>query len=111
MGRRERGLRSWRDTEDLPPEHPLRGTDIADAGEQFVEVVAAAGLLQAFVVHGEAFNQVLLQLGGRPLAELRTARREHAIPDRKYKLQVIVLQKAAHPPGAFLAHLEVFLTS
>ena len=62
------------DVENLPPEHPLRGTDIADAGEQFVEVAATAGLLQAFVVHGEAFDQVLLQLGGGPLAELRATR-------------------------------------
>jgi hypothetical protein len=56
--------------EDFSPEHALRGADIADAGEQFVEVLAAPGLLQPFVVDGEAFDQVLLQLGCRPLAEL-----------------------------------------
>ena len=39
------------DIEHLPPEHPLRGTDIADAGEEFVEVVAAAGLLQPLIVY------------------------------------------------------------
>jgi len=34
------------DIEYLSPEDPLGGPDIADAGEQFVEVVAVTGLLQ-----------------------------------------------------------------
>jgi hypothetical protein len=77
----------------------------ADAGEQFVEVVAAASLFEAFVVQGEAFDQVLLQLGGRLLAELRAARRADAVADSQYQLQVIVLQTAANLAGAFLANL------
>ncbi len=93
------------DVEHLSPENAFRRTDVADAAQQFLEVIAAAGLPEAFVVHGEAFDQVLLQLGSRPLAELRAARRAYAIPDGEYELQVVVLQTAAHLAGAFLANL------
>lgn len=61
---------------------------LKDAGERLVEVVAAACRLEAFVVHGEAFDQVPLQLGSGPLPELRAARRAEAIPNRKHELEV-----------------------
>ncbi|MNY54685.1 hypothetical protein D3C86_1905810 [compost metagenome] len=52
----------------------LAGADLADALQQLVEVVPAAGVLQALVVHDEAFDQQLAQLGGGPLAKLRATR-------------------------------------
>ena len=88
------------DVEDLSPEDALRRTDVADAGEQFVEVVAAAGLLEAFVVHGEAFDQVLLQLGGGALAELRAARRADTVADGEDHLQAVEFDFSRHGPAA-----------
>jgi hypothetical protein len=77
------------DVEHLPPEDALRGTNIADAGEQFVEVAAATGLLQALVVHGEALDEVLFKPGRGPLAELGATRRVNAVADGEDHLQAV----------------------
>src|SRR5690606_41136659 len=69
------------DLEDLAPEHLLRRPDVADAGEQLVEVVPATGSLEPLVVEGEALDDVLAQALGRPDAELGAAVRLHAVAD------------------------------
>ena len=39
---------------DFAPEEALGGTNVPDAGEQLLKVIATASLLQAFVVHGRS---------------------------------------------------------
>jgi hypothetical protein len=59
------------DVGDLLVEQPLRGPDVADALQQFVEVVSAqrAPGLEALVVEGEAFGQQFRQACRSPLAK------------------------------------------
>lgn len=83
----------------------LRRADVADAGQQLVEVVPPAGLLQALVVHGEALDQVLLQVGGGPLAELGAARRAHPVAHGEDHGQAVGLEAPPDPALAFLANL------
>jgi len=75
------------------------GTDIANAFEQLVKIVRAqpAPFFQAFIVHGEAFDQVLAQPFGRPASELGAAVGFDAVTHRKYHFQVIVINL----PGDF----------
>ena len=49
----------------------VRSPDLADAGQQLVKVIPATGVLEAFVIHDEAFDQVFGQMRCGPLAELR----------------------------------------
>lgn len=69
----------------------LRGADLTDALKQLVEVVPAAGVLEAFVVHDEALDQIFTQVGSGPLAELGTAGRAHAVTDGQDHLQAVEL--------------------
>ena len=59
------------DVEHLLPEHPFGRPDVADAGEEFVEVIVAQSLpgFDAFVVERKALHKKLGQPGGRPLTE------------------------------------------
>ena len=49
------------------------GAYLADARQQFIKIVPAAGVFQALVVYDEAFCQVFGQVGGGPLSELGAA--------------------------------------
>lgn len=60
------------------------GADVADAFEEFVEVVGhagAGGIFEAFVVHDEAFEEVFAEAFGGPLAELGAAGGADAVAD------------------------------
>ena len=80
------------DVGDLLVKQPLGVADVADAGKQFLEVVLSDGspCLDAFVVEHEAFDQKLSQLGGRPLAVLRAARRTNPVAHGKDHVKVVV---------------------
>ena len=52
------------EVEHLPIHYLLAGANVADTVEQLFPIVAAAQILQALVIHGEAFFEVLLQHGG-----------------------------------------------
>ncbi len=84
------------DVEHLPPEDSLAATDVADAGEQFLEVVAASGPLEPLVIHREALDEVFAQPLGRPDAELRAAKRADAVADGQYGVKVIVIHVAGN---------------
>ena len=84
----------------------LGGADLADAGQQLVEVVPAAGVLEPLVVHDEALDQILGQVGGGPLAELGAARRAHPVAHRQDHVQVVMLGLVAL---AVLGSCQVFL--
>ena len=88
------------DVEHLPPEDLLRRADVADAGEQLVEVVAAAGPLEPLVVQGEALDEVLAQPLRRPDAELRAAVGLHAVADGDDDVEVVVLDLGSVFPSA-----------
>ena len=68
----------------------FRGADFADAGKQLIEVIPAAGVFEALVVHDEAFDEIFAQVGGGPLAELRAAWRPDAVADGEDEVEVVV---------------------
>src|SRR5690606_32924966 len=84
--------------QDLAPEDLLRRPDVADAREQLVEVVPAAGTLEPFVVEGEALDDVLAQPLGRPDAELGAAVRPHAVADGDDDVEVEVVDLSRDLP-------------
>ena len=61
----------------------LAGPDLADAGQQFVEVVGQpVAALQPLVVQREALDDVLAEALRRPLAELRATEAVDPVADR-----------------------------
>jgi hypothetical protein len=78
------------DVEHLAPEDLLGRADVPDAGEQLVEVVAAASLLEPLVVQRESLDQVLPQALGSPDAKLRAAMALDTITDRDDDVEVVV---------------------
>lgn len=111
------GIVVSRQSEDLPhPQiHPaLAGPDVADAFQQLVEIVRHARsrrVLQALVVHDEALDQILLQPGGGPLAELRASRGAHPVAHGENGFQVVVFDLAGDLPCAFPANYSEFPNS
>jgi hypothetical protein len=89
----------------------LRGPDLADAGEEFVEVVPAAGVLEALVVHDEAFDQVFLEVTAGPLAKLDTPRGAHAIADGENEVEAVELDRALDFPPSLDLNCQGFLDS
>ena len=83
----------------------LRGPDFANAGEEFVEVVPAAGVLEAFVVHDEAFDDKFGQTGCRPLAELSSALGTNAVADGQNGFEPVVAQTSGDLAFAFFSNL------
>ncbi|MOA20149.1 hypothetical protein D3C78_1405750 [compost metagenome] len=75
--------------EYLAVEHLLAGTNIADALQQLLPVAAAAQILQARIVHGEALDQVLAQALGGPDAEPGALLRLDPVADRDDDVEVI----------------------
>ena len=76
---------------DLLVEAFFGGTDVSDAGEEFVEVVrAAVGILEARVVHREAFDEVFAQVRIRPLPELGSPDPADAEPHGQNHLQGVI---------------------
>lgn len=74
---------------DFLVEALFRGPNLADAGEKFVEVVPTTGVLQALVVHDEAFEDVFLEVGAGPLAELDAAGRTDAVANGENEVEVV----------------------
>lgn len=87
----------------------LRRADVADALEQLVEVIPVGRILQALVVHDEALHEVFAQVRRGPLAELRAARRPHAIADRQDHVEVVELHGAPHSAVALGLNCQVIL--
>ena len=86
----------------------LAGADVADAFEQFVEIVWHAGagrVFQAFVVENEALEQVFLQPRSGPLAELGAAMGADAEADGEHDFQPIVTYLSLYGAFAFAANL------
>ena len=82
----------------------VAGADVADAFEEFVEVIGDAGagrVLEALVVHGEAFDEVFAETCGGPLAELRAARCSYAVADGEDGGEAVVLNLAGDLACAF----------
>src|SRR5690554_2050187 len=59
----------------------FRSANITNAFQQLIEVIPAAGVLEALIVHHEALEQELLEMGAGPLTKLHATRRTHAIAD------------------------------
>ena len=76
---------------DLLVESLFRCADVADAGQPFVEIIPTLGLFQPRVVHGEALDEIFLENGICPAAELDTARRPHAVANGKDCVEIIML--------------------
>lgn len=89
----------------------LRGPDLTDAGEEFVEVVPAAGILEALVVDDEAFDQVFLEMGAGPLAELDATRGTHAVADGQNEIEAVELDRTLDFPLSLNLNCQGFLDS
>lgn len=89
----------------------LRGADLPDAGEQLVEVVPAARVLQPLIVHEEAFHQKLPQMGGRPLAELGATRGADPVTDGEDEVEIVEQCAALHLTAALSLNCQGFLDS
>ena len=102
LGEEERGflftslvvIAEGEEVADFLVEAFFRGPDVADAGEEFVEVIPTSGVLEALVVHDEAFDNVFLQMGAGPLSELNTTRGADAVADGEDEIEVIELDRA-----------------
>ena len=82
------------------------GTDVADALQQFIEIIgrgdrADGRVFQAFVVNRKTLLQILAQRARRPLAELRAARGTDAVADGDNHRQGVVGNFAANFSIAF----------
>ncbi len=93
------------DLQHLAPEHLLRGADVANLAEQVFKVAVIRATLEAFVIDGEAFDQILGKPGGGPLPELRTARGANAVADGQDGVQTVVSKLPANLPFSLLANL------
>gem|GEM_PF-4014322 len=61
----------------------FRGSNIANTGEKFVEMIRAAiGIFQSLIVNYKPFTQVFGKIAVCPLAELHAADRSNAKPYR-----------------------------
>ena len=106
LDRRVEGLHGRRlgvvilaESKDIPHfliERHLGRTNVADALEQLVELLLR-GILHAFVVHDEAFDEILLQCCARSPTELHTAGAVHTVPDRKDCIEVIGVRAVSLP--------------
>ena len=72
----------------LAPEHFFRRADVADARQQFIEVVAATRAFEPLVVEREALDDVFPQALRGPDPELDTAMRFDAVTDRDDDVEV-----------------------
>ena len=75
----------------LAPEHLLRRPDVADAGQQFLEVIPAPGPLEPLVIQRKALDDVFPQPLRGPDAELRAAVRLHAVAHGDDDVEVVEL--------------------
>jgi hypothetical protein len=77
---------------DLLIEQPLAGTDVSDAGEQFIEIGVAESppCLDAFVVERETFDQKFRKPSSGPLAKRSAAGRTDSIADGQDHVEVVV---------------------
>ena len=77
------------------------GTDVADALQQFIEIIgrgdrADGRVFQAFVVNRKTLLQILAQRARRPLAKLRAARGADAVADGDNHRQGVVFELPPH---------------
>ncbi len=81
---------------------PLLGcADVPYPGKQLIEVVrSAVRVFEPLVVHGEALDQVLLQMARGPLTELRTAEAFCAEADSYDHLKGVEDNAVAFPVGS-----------
>src|SRR6266540_130144 len=98
---------------DLLVKQALRSSDVADAGQQFIEVVVTQGAtgLYPVVVQGKPLGEQLGQPARRPLAELRTDGRPNPVADCQDHLQVIMVDGPANLPAALGLNCQVLLDS
>lgn len=95
------------DVQNLLVEAPFRGADVADALQLLLEIILLAGtgrVLEPFVVHGEALEQIFAQAFGRPLAELGAAMTADAVAHRKNNGKIVVENLAADLAGPLLSN-------
>jgi hypothetical protein len=92
---------------DLLVEEAFAGADVADAFEQFIEVVGPEGPagLDPLVVHREALGEQFGEPGGGPLAERGAARRSDAIADGEDHVERVVLEGSANLSPGLVSNL------
>ena len=84
------------------------GSDVTNPLQQLIEIVWQSrchGLAQAFIIHGEALDQVLAQTLIRPLTKLRASLATHAKPNGQNDGQAVMGQCALDLPSSFGSNL------
>lgn len=81
-------------------EHALAGANVADAGEQFLEIVVTqrASGFDPLVIEREAFDQKFAQSGRSPLAKRCSPCRPDAVPDGENGVEVVVVDEPGNLP-------------
>jgi len=88
------------------------GPNVPYACQHLIEVVwAAIRVLQPFIIHHEALDQVLLQDRAGPAAELHATGRTHAVAHGQDSVQVVEREGALHLTGALGLNYQGFLDS
>jgi len=90
---------------------PLGKADFADARLQLVEVGHVASGFHALVIQGKALDDVFLEDGCRPDAELRGAFGVHAVADGDDGVEVVKIEFARDIPVAFTLNYSKFSSS
>ena len=89
----------------------LAGADVADALQQFIEVIGdteRGRVLEPLVVHGEALAEVFLQPGHGPLPELGAALAADAEADGEDGIEVVVVHQPFDLPGTLVLNYPEF---
>ena len=67
------------------------GANITNAFEKFFEIIPATELLEAFIVHHEAFADILIQTFSGPLTKLSPTNRLHSIANGNNYIEIIII--------------------
>src|SRR5690606_14437205 len=89
----------------------FRGPYVADAFQQLIEVIPAARVFQALIIHHEALTQKLLEMGTGPLAKLHATGRTHTVADSQNQIEVVITDLSLDLTPPFRLNCQGFLDS
>jgi len=101
------------DVLDLLIEALFRGPDVADALQEYIEIVRAQGfsLFKALVIHDKALDQVFAQMLGGPLAELGAPEGPDPVAHGEDHVEVIMSNEPFHAPAALGSNYSILSNS
>jgi len=79
------------DIQNFFPKYLFRRAYVADTRQQLIEIIAAACLLQAFVIQSKTLDQIFTQTLRRPNTKLRAAMGFDSVADRDDDIEVVIV--------------------